>query len=210
MTSSFDRACILVLLAAVVGTGISHVEAQVPSKTRLVPKGAREALAIFEERVRLGQRSAPDQVRSPEEYPRNRVDSVVNGLETLALSARSENLATSAAAALGLAGAAKRGIPGVFDRMVRVYRSSSSDAVRAMIIHYMYDQSDRRVAIGFLKSIASQDPAHQDFDGGQFIAAMVLSEMGTDGRTALVELHDQHLLRDHRTDGFVDWYLRNR
>lgn len=79
-----------------------------------------------------------------------------------------------------------------------------------MIVHYMYDQSDRSRAIAFLKSIAAQDSDGQDFDGAPFIAAMVLSEMSEDGRAALLELQSNNLLRDGRTAGFVNWFLKSK
>jgi len=181
--------------------------------SRIAPptKGAHEVLAIFEKNAQIGLSYAPpDIVRHPENYPRARVDSVIDGLERLALSADPQFVGSSAAAALTIAGAAESALPGIFGRVLSVYRRSSSAVVRGMILQCMYYENDRGRAIAFLKSVAAQDPANRDFDGAPFMAAMALREMAEDGRVALTDLRDKNLLRDPRTIGFVKWYLHTK
>lgn len=207
MTTSFEKHRVLTLVATAAWLMPTIAHAQPVSKPNVKPKGAHEVLAIFEKRAKSGEGDAPDQVLYPKQYPRVRVDSVIDGLERLALTAESEDVARSAAAAVASAGATKRGMSGILDRTLRIYKHSSSLRVRATIVHFMRDQGDRDRAIAFLRSVAAQDSEQQDFDGAPFLAAMALSEMGVEGRSVLSELRQKRLLRDERTAGFVDWFL---
>jgi hypothetical protein len=210
MTTPLGRPLSFLLLISSVLMGSLIANAQVISKTPPKSRGANEILTSFEKAARTGLSATPDIVRHPENYPRARVDSVIDGLERIALTADPEFVGSSAAAAVTIAGAAERAPPGTLDRALSLYRRSSQTAVRASVVHYMHGQKDRGRAIAFLKSIAAQDSANRDFDGAPFIAAMVLSEMTEDGRAALLDLRDRKLLRDGETAGFVNWFLRTR
>jgi hypothetical protein len=207
MTTSLEKRVIFTLVTSIVWLVPMIAHGQALSKPSTAPKGATEVLANFEKRAKSGDGTVLQIILHPEEYPRARVDSVIDGLEKLALSVESELVRTEAAGALGMAGSAKKALPGVFNRELRVYRNSTSRTVRAMIVHHMWDQSERDRAIAFLKSIAVQDSDREDFSGAPFLASMSLSEMGADGRSALAELGEKRLLRDARTAGFVDWFL---
>lgn len=204
----FDKVIFRTLLTSVVLLGPSLTVAQPSGHPTAKEKGADEVLSVFQKRAKSGEASAPAQITYPDRYPRARVDSVINGLETLALTAESQDVRTQAAAALGLGASAQRGLAGMFDRELRVYRNSTSGLVRGVILHFMSDQTERERAILFLRSIATQGPEHQDFDGAPLIAATKLSEMGAEGRGVLADLHEKQLLRDGRTAGFVYWFLK--
>src|SRR5947207_15369443 len=63
------------LIGIVLGSIQSHAQAT------QAPKGAREVLANFEQFARTRRGSSPDEVRHPEKYTAQRVDSVLGGLE---------------------------------------------------------------------------------------------------------------------------------
>lgn len=209
-TARRARARWLRLLTFAVLTGPVSVRAQ--SKIQVSPSrmGAHEVLTRLERGDHTGKRSASSIVREPEKYPRARVDSVIEGLERLALRSKSGMVRSEAAATLTMAGAANSPIPGVFERTLGVYHRSSDNLARGMIISFMYHQRDRARAISFLKSVAAQDSAHADYPEAPFRAAQTLSEMGPDGRSALAKLHRTGALRDSRTLGFADWYFRTK
>lgn len=207
MTAQSQRPLSFALLISVFLIGAVKSGAQGISELRVPPKGAKEVLAKFETVARTGRRSTPDEIRHPEKYPRARVDSVLDDLERIALTADPQFIGSSAAASLTLAGSVDQALPGAMNRLLRVYRRSSHTAVRAMIVGFMSDQKDRVPAIAFLKSVASEDPANEDFDGASSMAAEGLSQMGIEGRRALIDLRSKNLLRNGRTLGFVNWFL---
>ena len=170
--------------------------------------GAREVLTRVEQRARSGGFAVPDVVKNPENYPRSTVDSVVQGLENLALGKEPESVRSGAAVALASAGSDKHIIAGVFDRKVQVYRKSTNNMVRGMIIAYIGEGQERGRAIEFLKSVATED-APPGFDQAPYLAAHALVNFGVPGIAALRELDARGIVRDAKTSGFVKWILAN-
>lgn len=179
--------------------------AQVASTT-IVRTGARDVLTRFEKNARTGRSGVPDVVRHPESYPRTTVDSVIAGLEMLAVSAEPELVRSEAAVALASAGSDDHPIPGVFEKKVQLYQRSNSNLVRGMIIAYIDSGQERTRAIDFLKATATS-PAPPRFDAAPFLAAQHLSFMGAEGRAILTELYASGRLKDPHTFGFVKWFL---
>jgi len=68
-------------------------------------------------------------------------------------------------------------------------------------------QKDRKPAIAFLKSVATEDSEHQDFSGASWGAVTALSHMNDEGLTALEELREAGAITDPRAHGYVAWYL---
>ena len=171
--------------------------------------GAREVLTRVEQRARSGGFAVPDVVKNPENYPRSTVDSVVQGLENLALGKEPESVRSGAAVALASAGSDKHIIAGVFDRKVQVYRKSTNNMVRGMIIAYIGEGQERGRAIEFLKSVATED-APPGFDQAPYLAAHALVNFGVPGIAALRELDARGIVRDAKTSGFVNGFLLTR
>jgi hypothetical protein len=208
MISAFPKR--MTLAATVLFIGSAELRAQVRSEVRIASRGAPEVVANFETMARAGRRRTPNEILYPARYSHARVDSVLDGFERIALTANTQSVGAWAASALMTAGSAEQPVPGTFDRALRVYHRSTQPAVRAMVLGFMSDQKDRDRVIAFLKSVAVQSGANQDYEGAPLTAAEGLSQMGREGRAALVELRDRNLLRDGRTVGFVRWYLSRR
>lgn len=179
---------------------------QVIARETIIRRDARETLTQFETTARQGRSAIPDAVLHPENYSATTVDSVVAGLENLALSGESELVRSEAAIALASAGSANHPIPGAFEAKVKVYERSTSNLVRGMIINFIDTGQERQRAIEFLKSTAiSVGPPR--FDEAPFLAAQHLGFMGAEGRAVLAELHSSGKLKDPRARGYVQWLL---
>ena len=192
----------LFALAAVLLASVQS-GAQIPQPRR----SASEVLANFQKLARTRMGSYPEEVRHPEKFASARVDSILDGLEQIALTAEPRFTGSVAAAALAYAGSVEKAPPGVFDRAVRVYTKSKHPIVRLKILNRMFQQKEGSRSLAFLKSVAVQRTDQQDFQDAASAAAEGLSRMGADGLAALVELQDRKLLRDGNAIGFVRWFL---
>jgi len=172
----------------------------------VVRTDAREVVARFEKRAQTGNAGVPEVLRHPENFPGPTVDSIVDGLENLALRAQPEFARRDAIIALALAGSNKKPISGIFERVMRVYQRSDSHLVRVMIIGYIAEGQDRARGIEFLKSTATSPPP-PGFDMAPVLAAQQLSYMGAEGRAILSELNANGAIKDSRANGFVKWLL---
>lgn len=169
---------------------------------------AQAWLTHFEQLARKGVGADADIVRHPSLYPRTRVDSVVDGLERIALGSGSDLVKGEAVAALSMAGSDDSSIPGIFERTTKIFMRSDSHQVRGMIIGYMPNQRERAKALTFLRSVAMSDP--EQTDDLPFLAVDVLSGMGTAGRATIADLFDKNLVRDPRSIGFMKWFLSKK
>jgi len=143
-------------------------------------------------------------------YPPAKIDSLVGGLERLAITAATPIARMSAAGALANAGAGEDPLPGAFDRIVAVYRRSGEDLVRRIILSNMSIQHDKERAIAFLKVVAGEPPDSQDFTSASLSAVSKLGSMGDPGLAALAQLRESGALRDGKARGYVEWYFRER
>ncbi len=177
-----------------------------------IPRNAHEALTIFETRMKAYEWSGtPDQIVNPKSYPQSQVDSVVDGLVFLAVNSESDHVRHMAAAALAQGASIQQPIPGIFDRMLDVFRRSpDNEIVHIAIIKSMQVQRDRPRAIAFLKavSLTRGDPNPVDGSGDPVWAVETLSFMGPEGRAAIIELCHANQFRNHRADGYVSWFLQ--
>jgi hypothetical protein len=168
---------------------------------------ASEILARFESYARTGNAGGvPDIVTHPENYPATMADSVIAGLETLAWSDKPDIVRGAATFALILAGSDKRPIPGLFDRVVRLYQNSHNDQVRVTVIRQIAEGHDHTRGIEFLKSTATA-PAPPDLYYAPRLAAETLSFMGAEGRAILTALDAKGSISDSRARDYVKWFL---
>jgi hypothetical protein len=113
----------------------------------------------------------------------------------------------SAVITLSAAGTGEQPLPGMVNRLKNIYKQSDDRFVRGSVVAAMQGQKDRKPAIAFLKSIASEDPNHQDFPEASLNAVSSLSKMGQDGLAALRDLRQANSVADPSARGFIDWYL---
>lgn len=179
------------------------------AQVALTPIGrtsASELLARFETHARTGAAGLPDIVKHPENYPATMVDSVIAGLETLAWSDKPDIVRGEATIALTVAGSDKRPIPGLFERVVRLYQNSHNDQVRVTVIRYIANGHDHARGIEFLKSTAMAQ-APPDFYYAPLLAAETLSFMGAEGRAILTALDAKGVIQDSRARDYVRYFL---
>jgi hypothetical protein len=129
-------------------------------------------------------------------YPAGDVESLLRGLEQLALKGASSRLRAEAALNVALPGSRRsaRPIPGILGRLQGIYHSSSDRLVRSVIVAAMAEQAERPQALAFLERLAVQERG--DFPGSASQALGTLVAMDEEGRTVLRRLHKTGSVRD--------------
>jgi hypothetical protein len=172
--------------------------------------GASQLLQQFEREGTTHQNSLLAIVRYPDRHGRAKVDSVLDGLERLALTSTSDLVRARAAGNLAMAGASERPVPGILQRAMRVYQASNDPQVRRAILRSMGFQKDRTGSINVLKAVVIQARGEEDFPEAPFLAASALHWMGKEAAAALVELRDEGAIKDPVARGVVDYYYPRR
>jgi hypothetical protein len=138
-------------------------------------------------------------LRRPTAFPRATVDTIQNGLEHLSLASDHPPVRLAAASSLHMPGSSDLAQPDrdVVERMLRVYRQSTDEAVRTAILETLHRVTERQQALGFVRSVAMQAPAAEDFPGAARTAIGILAfgKLGPEGCTALAEIVRQGHIR---------------
>lgn len=181
-------------------------------------KSAAEALALFEQEKRSEQPkniggammiihllTHPDRAQAT-------VDSILSGLENLALNADVQRVRTAAATSLVFTGDTRRPdhLPGAFARSMRVYRQSRDPLVRATMLPILPFYAEQGQVVAFLKSVATQSPSEQDYPDASSQAISALTYMGQEGRAALRELHESKGVRDPAAEALLRYVMRQK
>jgi hypothetical protein len=144
--------------------------------------------------------SATEIIYLPRAYTA-RQDSLVDGLERLALTSHNANVRSEAVALIAFAGTGGRTappLPGIIPRLARIYPAWPGDIVQLHIRNSMPEQAERRAAAAFLRTLAiAPDPGnggmgpHGYFAVGDPRAEALsrLAEMGAEGRAVLQAIH---------------------
>lgn len=129
----------------------------------------------------------------------SRQDSLLHGLERLALTSDNANVRQLATIKIATAGDIGRtpARTGVLPRLLRIYRTDRSWIVRALIRDQLPRQAERRAAAAFLRSVAAEPDSsagmgpHGYFSHGdpRIEALARLAEMGEEGRAVLQAMH---------------------
>lgn len=90
------------------------------------------------------------------------------------------------------------GVPGVFDRLMEIYRRTEDTGSRRMIVNRTPYLGDTTRAVEFLRGLAVQAPGEEDFRGAARSGVYRLSYLGAQGRAALQELSEQGAVREPR------------
>jgi hypothetical protein len=130
------------------------------------------------------------------DYPAADLESLMRGLEELAVTGNPPRLRADAAFRLSIPGSkrAVHPIPGVFARLERVYRRSTDPLTRSVLITVMRQSTERQNAAKFLERIAKQEPA--DFSEAQYKAIQSLRRLDEEGRVVLKRLHETKAVRE--------------
>lgn len=125
-----------------------------------------------------------------------RGDSLLRGLQQLALQSADVNVQHYATSYLGDAGSESRRIS-IVEGLQRIYRVRNTPLIRLTVLDKMPLQQERAAAAAFLRSVAAEpdlngpDPVHGYFTSGdpRTQALARLSEMGEEGAAALRAMH---------------------
>lgn len=192
----------------------SSVAAQ-SRRDRTNSPSAQQILESFE-RVWRGERGSLNPMSSvltdPSSFPAAKVDSLLNGLEMLAMSASEQRVQIMALS--WLAGAGRGGvspvIPGIAGRLARVYDRAASVQVRRSALRQLGSQADQESAARILRNIAQQDSASQRAPNAAHDAIWGLTELGAPGTAVLRDLHSRRLLRDPEARSAIQQVARQR
>lgn len=125
-----------------------------------------------------------------------RVDSLLSGLQQLAVASDSRRVRTVAVTALATAGGEDRPAPaaGVVERLMEVYRTADDALIRAEALALVAHQADRAAAVQALRGVATQEPAELRADDAGRCAIWGLASM--DAEDTLRELHRSGAVRE--------------
>jgi hypothetical protein len=198
------------LLVLLVGFAGSTATAQIPQPILKGNRGAKEMLAtarIAAEKSGSAGYGLSEALTHPKQYPAAVLDSIVDGVEWMALHLKEGRARMWAAQTIATAGEIQQPIPTAFDRLIGLYKKADDQYVRSMILSRIELQSDQARAIAFLNGVALEGPRNQDFAQASLFAVTALSHMGVRGRAALVELRSGRKMTDPRAIGYVNWFL---
>lgn len=141
------------------------------------------------------------------------VDGVIDGLAELAVSHPEFRVRVAAAEYLmapGRQDPSSEYLPGMVDRVQRVYEESTEPAIRSILIGWMPVQAETEAAVDFLRKVATSDksPAGRMWPDEQ-LAIDALSRMGDRGRQVLRQLDESGQVRNELARQRLD-YLRTR
>jgi hypothetical protein len=148
---------------------------------------------------------------SPSDAPR--VDSLLAGLEKIAIESNEPSARGSAAGLIALAGANSG--RGIVNRLVRIYDKSGDAEVRFIIVRLMKTQRERRDGLSFLRRVAlepsTQSPSHPprgDDLSLQKAALQSLMLMGSEGKQMVQSLYADKLVKDWSARAYLDYLAR--
>ena len=208
----------LLMLLLLFGCAPLRAQAERADRARTWP--VESVLARFEADIRahvvqsLGARVTYDIIYLPRVYA-PRQDSLLDGLERLALTSENAKVRQEATAMIAFAGQVGRPtppLPGVLPRLLRIYRSNTQWLVRALIRDQMPEQVERRAAAAFLRSVAAEPDTssgsgpHGYFSHGdpRTEAVARLAEMGEEGRAVLQAMHRSREARSPQVRTLLD------
>ena len=171
-------------------------------------QSASDLLAHVEANAEKGTGSLGNVLRNPGNMSAPRVDSLLTGLETLALTSRSELVRQSAASSLTQAGIASNARPGSTGRAISVYNRSTDALVRRTILSLMHLQSERTVAVAFLTAVATKAGSDQAFEEESLVAVSTLANVRPGGSNRVLALLAEGRLRDPAAKGFAEWLAK--
>jgi hypothetical protein len=138
------------------------------------------------------------------DYPSANLDSVLEGLERVALTGTSSSLRAEAALSLSLPGSrrALRPRSGTVARLERIYRRSDNPEVRGAIIAGLAHSVEQARALAFLEDVATEEPA--DYPGAALDALAAISAHEKQGSGVLKRLHETGVVHDQHARQWLD------
>lgn len=181
----------------------------VPSVLPAQQPSAADVIADFAANTALREYPSPDYpaghwvartVVRPQQYPAARVDSILDGLQSLVLNSSSSGTRLASVYWLSVAGSSGSASPvdGVVRRLDEVYRRSESRQIRVAVANTLLSQNDAAAAVRVMEYIASEDrpEEHGSEAPAAYAAVQGLLHMGSEGVAALRRLHAVDAVRN--------------
>jgi hypothetical protein len=143
-------------------------------------------------------------------YPATRVDSVLSGLERIARGGGDPEVRAAAVGLIAVAGDVSAVSPHteVTALLTRIHRDDGEGALRAAVVAAMPGQSNRGLALAFLRRVAEQPGAADAFPQESVEAARALGAMGSQGRAVLRDVHARRTARNPETAHWIEFFGR--
>ena len=190
-----SAAFVSVLLGATTALAQKRAPAQLLAayvQEREIPRGQSRGLSELVQAV----------TNAPGDYPAADLESLLRGLEDVALTGTPSRFRAEAASLLTYPSSTRAVHPlrGRFRRLATVYSESTDPLVRIVLLRQMGDQIDRGEAAAFLESVAS----HSELEAEARSAIDALSGLGEEGRTVLKRLYDTNAFRNRESKAMLE------
>jgi hypothetical protein len=138
------------------------------------------------------------------DYPGGSLNSVIEGLQEVALSQRSPRLRAVAIMYLASSGSrdALHPRPGTVARLERIYRQSNNALVRASVVTGLARSAEHHEALAFLEDVAARES--QDFPGAPQAALTAIASHADEGTGLLRRLHQAKAVHDPQARLWLD------
>jgi hypothetical protein len=132
-------------------------------------------------------------------YPAGDVETLLRGLEDLALTSSAPRLRALSVPLLAVVGSHRvtQPLSETYSRLIRIYRGSQDPLVRMMVINAMGDLAVRSRAAAFLEGVAARDPKRYVTEPDAALGSLL--RMDEEGRAALMRLHETGAVQHRET-----------
>ena len=202
---------ILLVLAADLSCQVrSQLDTDPPAAATILSEFERESLdPDYESEEGHGRRALVWARRNLAQLDPPTVDSLMNGLEDLALSGQNEDLRVAATRMLARFGSTvtyQDVHPGTSSRLARIYRASTDPAVRLHVVAVAHDASEPEPLIPLLTAVATAPAEDGDFPRSAWYAVRALSLLdGAAGVDVLREAHAGGKVIDPEAARLLEW-----
>lgn len=195
--------------------------AQAPGHAQQRSLSVREMIAMYETDAMetnssgIGASHVYRVIVNPESYSVAVVDSVLDGLEHLALRSTAPGVRHAATLTLLTAGERRENRPGikrVAPRLVRIFETTSDRTIRWSVLTSIRRQADVDIVLAFLRRAATQPglvlarPPY-DEDDEPTLAIQALASLGERGRSILRQMHTDRSAGTPMARNRLDWLV---
>ncbi len=214
-----NRALIVLvpLAAALFGGSAAAQAAAQPAAPADPPRelpSAERMLTVFVEDAEAGRDGGTEgivavqyAVRNPARVPPARLDSLLAGLERIAVTSEGRRARVRAVMQLS-----RMEDSAGFERMMRVYRDASAHPdVRDMVVSTMHKPKLRRhmdAWVALLAGLVTAPAEVEEFPNSRFEAMKFLLALGAPGQEALIRIHRRNLARDPEVRATLAEWIR--
>lgn len=132
-------------------------------------------------------------------YPAAYVETLLRGLEDLALRSSATRLRSESVLLMAIVGSHRVAdpLPETYARLIRIYQGSQDGLVRLMVISAMGDLAVRSRAAAFLEGVAARYPLRYVTEPDAAVQSLL--RLGEEGRAVLKRLHETGAVQHQET-----------